>query len=92
MIKKPKITLAVEKAIAIELKAIDKVVDLIIEPLSDIGNPEKLIGKRYEYWTQDDLNKLIQIYGTGKDTPLTRLIFNREYEILKVRETEYGRQ
>ncbi len=82
------LTLAAEKVVALKMKVIDKVIEGLIEPLADVGNPEKLIKKPYSQWTPQDLAILTKIYGQGNDTPLTRTIFNREFEKVKQLEVE----
>jgi len=79
-------TKALEQVIAEDLRALDEVIKEDIEALADIGSPEKLIGKKYEEWTQQDKQMLAQVYGTGDESRLSKLIFKREYE--KVLELE----
>lgn len=83
MIKKIPLTLAVEKVVALKMLAIDKIVESLVEPLEDVGNPEKLIGKKFSDWSENDLQLLVRIYGSGEKTPLTNTIFNRTYERVK---------
>ena len=78
----------VQELIDEELEAIDELVKEFVEPIAAVGNPEDLIGKHYRYWTPEDLQKLIGIYGKSDDSPLARVIFNREYEELKEKEAE----
>ena len=82
------LTEAIQRVVDIKLKALDKVIEDLVEPLADVGNPEKVIGKPYEQWLPEDLVRLTQIYGTGENTPLTTLIFNKEYKKLKEKERE----
>lgn len=82
------LTQAVERVVALEMKAIGIIMDSLVEPLADVGNPEKLIKKPYAQWTPEDLQLLTKIYGTGENTPLTRVIFNRTYEQVKKLEAE----
>lgn len=86
--KKTAFTLAVDKVVALKMRAIDLFIEQYIEPLADVGNPEKLIGKPYEEWTPQDLTMLIQIYGQQEPNPLSNLIFNREYDKVKAMEAE----
>ena len=79
---------AVEKVVALKMRAIDIIVDQLVEPLEDVGNPEKLIKKPYAQWSPEDLSLLTRIYGTGEDTPLTRTIFNRKFDEVKALEAE----
>lgn len=85
---KPLLTQNIEKVVALKIKAVDRVIEEMIDPIAAVGNPEKLIRKPYEQWTPQDLQMLIQIYGTGDKTPLSRLIFDREYEKVKSLEAE----
>ena len=80
MIKKIPLTTAIDKVVALKMKAIDQIVDELVEPLEDVGNPEKLIGKEFSSWDESDLALLTKIYGAGEKTPLTDLIFRRKYE------------
>ena len=73
----------VEKAISVKLQAVDRLIENLVEPLADVGSPEKLIKKPYAQWTPEDLQLLTRIYGAGEKTPLTNTIFNREYEKVK---------
>ena len=86
MIKQTTLTKAIDEAIALKLKAIDMLIDKLVLPLADVGSPEALIGKSYEQWTPEDLMFLSKIYGSGGNTPLSNLIFKKEYE--KVRDLE----
>jgi hypothetical protein len=74
---------AVDDTIKLKMETADKYVKETIEKIGDIGSPEKLIKKPYEDWTPEDLQRLAGVYGPGDDTPLARLIFNREYEKVK---------
>lgn len=80
----------ITKVIAFEMKAIDILMADMVEPLAAVGNPETLIGKSYEQWTPADIANLSKIYGTGNDTVLARLIFNREYTKVKNLEAQTG--
>jgi hypothetical protein len=92
-LKKTTLDKAVTQFVDVTMSAIDKFIDQIIEPLEVTENPEKMIGKPYESWTQQDLQALTAIYGTGADTPLSRFIFNKTYEkvtALESGEKQYG--
>ncbi|GAG79398.1 unnamed protein product [marine sediment metagenome] len=84
--KETPFTRAVDEVVELKLKAVDAYIEEVIEPLSDVGNPEKLIGKKYEDWTPVDRQLLIRVYGTNEPNPLSNLIFRKEYE--KVLELE----
>lgn len=82
------LTQAVEDAVNQKLDAAEIVLKELIEPISDVGNPEKLINKNYDAWTSEDLQMLTQIYGSGEKTPLSNLIFRRIFERVKEMEKE----
>ena len=86
--KKTELTSAIEKVVEVKMKAVDKLVEELVEPLADIGNPEQLIKKPYEQWTGQDLQLLIKIYGQGDNTPLSNLVFRKEFEKVKALEAE----
>ena len=71
-----------------KMDVVDEYIKDIIDKIGDIGSPEKLIGKKYEEWTPEDLQRLAGVYGEGDDTPLAKLIFNKEYEKVKALEVE----
>ena len=72
----------IDDVIEQKLKVVDDFIEEIIEPIADVGSPEKLIGKKYEEWTAIDLQLLSQVYGTGDNTPLGKLIAKKEVEKL----------
>jgi len=76
------ITEACKYVVALKLKAVDEYIEKYIEPLLDIGSPEKLIGKPYNEWTPQDFQMLSVIYGDKFE----KFIFKKEYE--SVRELE----
>ncbi len=82
------LTTAIEKAVSVKMKAVDRLVEELVEPLADIGNPEKLIGKPYENWTPSDLQLMIKIYGTQEPNPLSDMIFRKTYDKVKTLEEE----
>ena len=45
------------------LSVLDEVIKEDIEPLLEMGNPETVIGKKYEEWGPSDLQQLGMIYG-----------------------------
>lgn len=83
-VKETLLTQAVKNVIDIKLKAIDVFIETYVEPLLDVGNPEKLIGKKYEEWTPQDLQYLSQIYGEK----LEDYIFKKSYKEVKKLEEE----
>jgi Txe/YoeB family toxin of Txe-Axe toxin-antitoxin module len=70
------------EVIDLKLKAVDAVIEEVIDPIKDIGNPEKLLGKKYEEWSPAERQLLLRIYGT-EDSPLRKLIFKKQYEEVK---------
>jgi len=86
-VKQTEFTKMVDDVVELKMKAVDKYIEEIIEPLGEIGNPEKLIGKPYEQWTPLDLQMLGRIYGP-EPNELSKLIFKKEYA--KLIELEKG--
>ena len=84
---KTPLTMAVQEIIDLKLSVLDEFIEDVIEPLGEIGNPEKLIGKPYEQWTLYDLQILGQIYGPEPNA-LSELIFKKAYEEVKTLEKE----
>ena len=70
------------------MAAVDRLVEELVEPMKDVGNPEALIKKPYEQWTPEDMQMLIQIYGTAEPNPLSDLVFKKEYAKVKALEEE----
>jgi len=79
-VREHKFVKATREVIALKMRAIDEYIEEIIEPLADIGNPEKLIGKKYEEWTPQDRALLSQVYGTNEPNVLSDFIFRKEYK------------
>jgi len=86
--KKPPLVRVMDKVVALHMKVLDKLIEDLIEPVADVGNPEQLIGKPYETWTPQELQQLIQIYGTQEPNPLSDLVFKKTYERVKEMEEE----
>ncbi len=61
---------------------VDEVVDEYMEVLEVVANPEKLIGKPYQYWTPQDRQLLTQIYGQ-ENPVLKNFIVRKEVASLK---------
>ena len=74
---------AVDEVIKLNTEVIDDFIKEFVDSLPNINSPEKLIGKPYGNWTPQDLQLLTNIYGSGDNTPLQKVIFNREYANLK---------
>lgn len=86
--KETTLTKITQEVIDLKLKAADEFIADVIEPLEKIGSPEVLLGKKYEDWTPLDIQLLSQVYGTGNETPLAKLIFNKSLEEVKKLESE----
>ena len=52
----------VEKRVDIAKKRADVYIKKHIDPIARIDNPEKLLGKPYEQWTDEDMQKLRIVY------------------------------
>ncbi len=72
----------VDEVAAELLEGLDDFVDELVNDLADVGNPEKLIGKKYAEWTPQDLAALRNIYGDSDNSPLGRTIARSEYQKL----------
>jgi len=70
---------SVDDIIKMKMEVVDEYIKDIVDEIGDIGSPEKLIGKKYEEWTPEDLQRLAGVYGEGDDTPLAKLIFQKSY-------------
>ncbi len=86
--KQTDLTKAAEEVVAFKLKAIDKLIEEVIDPLADVGNPEKIMKKPFEQWTPEDLQKVTMIYGTSETSPLANLIFRKTLERVEKLESE----
>ena len=87
--KQTDLTIAIDEVVQLKMMAIDKLIEEVVEPISDIGSPEDLIKKPYEQWTPQDLQMMSTIYGTVEPNPLSNLIFRKKYdEILELEEAE----
>ncbi len=85
------LTRITQEVIDLKLKAADIVFEELVDPLvATLNNPEKVIGKKYEEWIPRDLylQLLTQVYGTGNETPLAKLIFSKSLEEVKRLESE----
>jgi hypothetical protein len=78
----------INEVIALKLEIADEYISTVIDSIGNIGSPEKIIGKKYDDWNEIDRQLLTQVYGTGDDTPLAKLIFNKEFEAVKKLESE----
>ena len=62
-IKKAELLEMMKEEIALFMDAMNEVIEEDIEPLLDFGNPEKVIGKPYDDWSRQELQRASQIYG-----------------------------
>jgi len=77
----------IDEIIELKVRIADEFIEDVIEPLADIGDPEKLIGKPYEQWTPQDLQMLGSLYGE-EPNPLSDLIFKKELKKVQDMERE----
>lgn len=68
----------IDDVIQKEMKRVDKYIKQHIDPIADIGSPAKVIGKPFEEWSQQDMEKLGQTYSYDREK-LERYIFDKEY-------------
>ena len=74
--------LAMKEVIAVKMKAIDIYMESVINPMLDeIKNPEKVIGKKYEMWTDADKQMVGAIYQASPQI-LSDFIKKKEYDTL----------
>ncbi len=69
---------ATERLNAVFEKALERLQTEVLDPLADVGSPEKVIGKKYEDWTPEDMQKAVMVWGTGAGTPLDNLVFKKK--------------
>lgn len=81
-------TETVDEIIKLKMDIADEYIEDVIDAIGDVGSPEKLIGKKYEEFTPQDLQTLAGIYGDSPDSPLTKLIFNKSLEEVQKLEAE----
>ena len=82
--KQDQLTKVMDEVITLTLQAMDEVIEEVIEPIADIGSLEKLIGKKYEEWTDLDKNMMHQVDPKAFDD----LVFRKEYPKLIMLEKE----
>lgn len=85
--KQTDLTRAIDEVVALKIRAVDQVIEELVEPLLDLGSPEKIIGKPYESWSEQDFMLLSQVYGEEPNA-LSNLIFRKKYA--EVKELEAG--
>ena len=79
---------AAEKTIDLKVQAIDILLKELVEPIAKVGNPESIVGKKYEEWSPEDFQRLGQIYGPKEPNPLSNLIFKKKLEEVLALERE----
>ncbi len=60
---------------------LDELIEEEIKPLSDLGDPEKLIGKKFEEWTPEDMALLEQIYANNPEA-LNKVVFDHTFQAM----------
>ena len=68
---------------------VDEVVDEMMKPLVDLDNPEKIMGKKYDDWTEQDLQRAATVYQSQPDI-LNKFIAKKEIPKLYELEKEVG--
>jgi len=81
---------AIDRLVATKMLAVDILIEQVIDPIADVGNPEKVIGKKYDDWTSEDFTMLSNIYGKVEPNILSNLIFRKEYDKLRKAEFQVG--
>jgi len=66
-----------------DTKVIEEFIKHSIDPIADVGSPEKLIGKLFKDWTQADKQWAVSVYGMNNQK-LNKLAFEDEYAKLGV--------
>ncbi len=82
------LTSATEEVVALKISVVDEYIEEVVDAIGDVGNPEKLIGKRIDLWSPMEWEFMFAIFGKGPESPLWKVYFNREYEHLQ--ELEQG--
>lgn len=70
------------KVLLVKVKAVEKVLADLATPLDALKNPEKLMGKPYEEWTEEDIARLKIVYGQEPNL-LTDFILKKKIEEVK---------
>ncbi len=86
--KDTNLTKATDYVVDLKLKAVDRLIEELVEPLLILGSPEEMISKKYEEWTSEDIQRLSVIYGVKEPNTLSNLIFGKELEKVKTLEAE----
>ena len=69
-----------QRAADVAERATNMLIERYLEPMTDFGNPEKVMGKRFEEWTAYDLKMLQTIYG--QDSTLQNFISRKRYDLI----------
>ncbi len=77
----------VDEVLSEAKESADAFIKEFLDPIGDIGNPEKVLGKPYAEWTPQDIIRLRNIYGKDHKR-LDKFIFNKAYEELTKLEAE----
>ncbi len=64
-----------------DLALLDELIEEEIKPLADLGDPEKLIGKKFEEWTPQDMAFLEQVYANNPE-PLNKVVFDHTFQAM----------
>ena len=81
------LTKAIDRYVALEMRVIDRFNKEFIEPLGALGNPERLVGKKYEEWMPEDFQGLSRIAGPEPNF-VSRFIAKKEIAKLEALEAE----
>lgn len=68
MIKDTPQTIAMQQYAETQAVAFERFMQEYIEPMADVGTPERVIGKPYAEWTEEDMQMLAKVYGAGLDS------------------------
>jgi polyhydroxyalkanoate synthesis regulator phasin len=78
--KKNDFTQLVDEVVKLKLEISDEYIKEVVDAIGQVGSPESLIGKKYEEWTPQDLQLLINVYGQDDESPLGKLIAKKTIE------------
>ena len=82
--KETNLTNSIDDVIAVKLEAIDWYLKEYAKPLLDsVGSPEKLIGKPYEQWLQQDIQTMQGIYGNSLEKFIAKKEIDHLYALEK---------
>jgi hypothetical protein len=72
----------IDQVIEEKLNEADKYITEVVDPIADVGSPEKVMGKKYNQWSLEDKQRAGEIFKNSPET-LNKFIFNREFQNLK---------